>query len=133
MFEKLIAFIMSLVSLVSGFIFKNYDTDFEILDGGISTNGVITIKEKTEIDVKDYGKEFNYYGIKYTSDSYLKCTFTYKVRGDKVNESFFLEPSETVTEFYSFIDDALERRTAKELTKLTIEPLNSEEADRIEV
>ena len=80
---------------------------------------VLTAKEAIQID--DSEKKFNYFGIKYTSDSYLKCSLTYSVKKETIREEFFLEPTTSEKDFYSFIDNALEKVTA---TSATITAIN---------
>lgn len=71
---------------------------------------------------------FNYYGIVYTSDAYLKATLTYKAGLKEKSEDFFLEPSETDKTFYSFVDDMLDGKRGNKLISLVFTPLNSEYA-----
>lgn len=127
MIQRLFALIMSVLTLLSGCVFKSYDEDFSIgADSVIADNEIYEISKK-EIKAINYDKEFNYYGIKYTSDEYLKCSIAYKVGNNRVVEEFFLEPGEK--EFYSFIDDALDEKIAKTLIEFTCVPLNAKKAN----
>ena len=67
--------------------------------------------------------------MKYASDSYLKCSIVYIVDKEEIREDFFLEPSEEEICFYSFIDGALEKVTAKKVIEFTCEPLNTKKAN----
>ena len=73
-------------------------------------------------------KMFNYYGLKYTTDAYVKGTLTYKAGTKEVSEDFFLEPTNTEKEFNSFIDDFLDGKKAYKLISLSFEALNKEDA-----
>lgn len=127
MMQRIFALIMSMLTLLSGCIFKSYDEDFSIGAGSVITDSEAYEITKKETKTVNYEKEFNYYGIKYTSDEYLKCSIAYKVGGNRVVEEFFLEPGEK--EFYSFIDNALDEKTAKTLIEFTCVPLNAEKAN----
>ena len=48
---------------------------------------------------------------------------------EEIREEFFLEPSQSEKDFYSFIDNALEKATATDLIEFTCEPLNSSKAN----
>lgn len=71
-------------------------------------------------------KMFNYYGISYFSDSYVKGTFKYKKGFSEVSEDFFLEPAEKTTEFYSFIDGFIDGEKGQEAISVTFECLDKE-------
>ena len=73
-------------------------------------------------------KMFNYYGLKYTTDAYVKGTLTYEAGTKEVSEDFFLEPTNTEKEFNSFIDDFLDGKKAYKLISLSFEALNKEDA-----
>jgi len=112
-----------------------YDTDFTIPEGqttqnGITLNGLQTAAQITS-DSNGYGVtldkecgEFNYFGIKYQSDSYVKGTITYKLDNENYSENFFLEPAEN-GEFCSYIDGVLEGKRSTELVSLSFLPLDS--------
>ena len=73
-------------------------------------------------------KMFNYYGLKYTTDAYVKGTLTYEAGTKEVSEDFFLEPTNTEKEFNSFIDDFLDGKKAYKLISLSFEALNKDDA-----
>ena len=68
---------------------------------------------------------FNYFGIKYSTDSYARGVITYTKSGEKYFEDFFLEPSENGS-FYSFIDGILDKRKSSRFCSVSFEPLNKE-------
>ena len=73
---------------------------------------------------------FNYYGIKYISDAFLKGTIVYKdALSRNVSEDFFLEPSETEKDFFSFIDTYLKKNKASKIVSVEFKPLNKEKAE----
>lgn len=139
--SAIIAFIMMLPSYYFSFMAKNLEENFEIIGSGYS-DGVIELDgEKTtagkSVDGKvitfDFGKVktdwFNYYGIKYKSDAYMKGTVTYSAKYEEYTEEFFLEPCDEAADFRSFIDGCLDNRKANGFCKITFEPLNKETAD----
>lgn len=92
-------------------------------DGCMVISGKVTLKiDKTFFDW------FNYYGISYTSDSYLKGEITYRAGVKKKTELFYLEPSED-GEFYSFIDNALDKTKANGVISLSFESLENKEVN----
>ncbi len=120
---------IAIIFSFAGCLGKNYDTDFTISRMTyFADNKEKTLTAKLAIQIDDSEKKFNYFGIKYTSDSYLKCSLTYSVKKETVREEFFLEPSQSEKDFYSFIDNALEKVTATRLIEFTCEPLNSSKA-----
>lgn len=68
---------------------------------------------------------FNYFGIKYSTDSYARGVITYTKSSEKYFEDFFLEPSENGS-FYSFIDSILDKRKSSRFCSVSFEPLNKE-------
>ena len=73
---------------------------------------------------------FNYFGVKYISDAYLKGTIVYRdCRGINITEDFFLEASETENEFFSFIDTYLEKNKASKIISVEFKPLDKETAN----
>ncbi len=71
-------------------------------------------------------KLFNYYGINYTADCYVKATLTYQRDLKEYSEDFFLEPSEKATNFYSFTDDFLDSKKGNKPLTLTLNCLNAD-------
>lgn len=129
--KRIVSILMCLAIVLSfaGCLGNKYDTDFTISRMTYFADNKekeLTAKEAVLIDGET--KKFNYFGIKYTSDSYLKCSITYTVKKESVREEFFLEPSQSEKDFYSFIDNALEKATATDLIEFTCEPLNSRKA-----
>lgn len=70
---------------------------------------------------------FNYYGMTYTSDSYIKGEITYKAGVRTKTEAFYLEPGEDA-QFYSFIDNCLDGTKANYIESISFEALDSESA-----
>ncbi len=90
-------------------------------NGSLELEGILHITPtETKSDL------FNYYGISYTSDSYLKGTLTYKKGLKEVSEDFFLEPSKKETTFYSFIDGCLDGEKGQKVISLTFECIDKE-------
>ncbi len=96
---------------------KEFCAEREILDGKI-------FYSFTNFD----SAWFNYFGVKYTSDSYMKGSVTYRSFEKELSEDFFLEPGENAL-FYSFIDGILENKKANEIVQIIFEPLDKSEAD----
>lgn len=130
--KKLVALLVcfSIVFLFAGCSGGKYDTDFTIKNRvGITNNEYYEISAKDVKTIDNYEKEFNYYGIKYASDAYLKCSIAYLLDGEEKREEFFLEPTEEEICFYSFIDDALEKVRAEKILEFTCVPLNVKKAN----
>lgn len=109
---------------------NKYDTDFTIKSRvGITNNDYYELSAKDVKSIDNYEKKFNYFGVKYASDSYLKCSITYVIDEEEVREEFFLEPSKEETSFYSFIDNALDKVTAERIVEFTCQPMNSQKAN----
>lgn len=143
-FQKIISLLTALIMSVAGyplsFLPSNADTEFVIAKGEPAGETVILNGEKTEIELSADGNKltldfsgaecgyFNYYGVAYSSDAYLKGEITYG-RGKKtVSEEFFLEPSEN-GEFFSFIDGVLDNKKANKIYSVSLAPLNKDEAE----
>ncbi len=91
----------------------------------INEDGSINLERPVSVGFVDSEfKMFNYYGIKYSSDGYVKGTLTYESEFKEVSEDFFLEPANTEKEFYSFIDGCLEGKKAYKLISLKFEALD---------
>ena len=121
---------IAIIFSFAGCFGNSYDTDFTISRMTyFADNNEKTLTAKYAVQIDDSEKKFNYFGIKYTSNSYLKCSLTYSVKKEVVREEFFLEPSLSEKDFYSFIDNALEKATATRLIEFTCEPLNSSKAN----
>ena len=150
-FKKVISLFLS---LIIGFFtypisfFTSFDgNDFQIINGDFSANAVffnseiIPIQTEGDCVFKDNGtvcfseslkivfdsnlqEWFNYYGISYYSDAYVKGTVTYCSGIKEKSEDFFLEPSAVNGEFYSFVDDFLKNTKADKLISIEFEPLD---------
>ncbi len=132
MTKRIVSIIMCLAIIFSfaGCFGNKYDTDFTITSRvGLTNNDFYELSAKDVKSIDNYDKKFNYFGVKYASDSYLKCSIVYIVDEEEIREDFFLEPSKEETEFYSFIDNALEKVTAKKVIEFTCQPMNSQKAD----
>ncbi len=66
---------------------------------------------------------FNYYGIEYISDCYIKGTLSYSAGVKDKSEDFFLEPTAEKKTFYSFVDNALEGKRGNKINSITFELL----------
>ena len=120
----------AILSSFAGCSVNKYDTDFTITSRvGLTNNDFYELSAKDVKSIDNYEKKFNYFGVKYASDSYLKCSIVYIVDKEEIREEFFLEPSKEETEFYSFIDNALEKVTAKKVIEFTCQPMNSQKAN----
>ncbi len=149
MFNRIIAFILS---FIIGFFsyplsylpFLNDDSfevetgEFMTLNGesaDVTVNGAydfdnaIALSEKVTVEFKETMADwFNYYGLAYSSDSYIKGELTYKAGIIKKSEEFFLEPGEDAL-FYSFIDNAINGTKANGLYSISFEPLNTDSTE----
>ena len=134
--KNVISVILSFIMLFPSYIFSllpsRADTEFNIIgieiDGvtGVE-NGVIGEKAVYDFNGEDCGW-FNYYGISYKSDTYMKGVITYVIRGSEYREEFFLEPSDGAKPFYSFIDGVFDITKSNRLCSVSLEPLNKETA-----
>ena len=136
--------VIGVLGVFSPYLLSFFVTDSEFIIGKDSENISILVKSshKTfnddgsinlEAPVDGYfedskTKMFNYYGLKYTADAYVKGTLTYKAGTKEVSEDFFLEPSDTGKDFYSFIDGCLDGKKANKLISVKFEALNKEKA-----
>ncbi len=143
------AFIMSLVGYPLSFLPRNIDSEFVISKGDFEeksvvlngesvetaldseadfNNGGIAFNEKTTVSfAENECGWFNYFGIAYSSDSYLKGEIVYAKNKKEFSEEFFLEPAEN-GEFFSFIDGLFEKVKANRLISVSFEPLNADSA-----
>lgn len=94
----------------------NFDEDYLTLDG----NKTFNFNDITH-------GWYNYYGIAYSTDAYIKGTLTYRCGAVEKAENFFLEPGEN-KEFYSYIDNMLEGTKANAICSVSLEPLDKEAA-----
>lgn len=131
----LLAFLMLFPSLILSFFPCNTDKSFDIAvsDTELLVDGSPAAPEVSENGLGFFFGEhktslFNYYGIKYTTDAYMKGVITYKVFAEERKEEFFLSPAEN-GEFFSLTDGYLEKEKAHKLISLEFTPLDKETAD----
>lgn len=147
----IIVFILGFLTFPISFLSSENDNIFEIKTGEFTSEKMVFNGEETEIEVENAseinGEEiitfsqplkitfknpfcdwFNYFGIAYFSDSYIKGIIEYKTGVSDKSEEFFLEPCSEADTFYSFIDNCLENTKADAVYSLTFEPLNTESA-----
>lgn len=136
--EKIMAFFMALFMFYPSFILSffpcNIDSDLTVIEGeSLCVNGEEVNFEKTqtasEVMYSFGGKKtdmFNYFGIKYDSDAYVKGVITYSGKDGEISEEFFLEPAED-GEFYSLIDGFLDKTKMNKLYSFSFTPLNKDE------
>ncbi|MBR3767788.1 MAG: hypothetical protein IKL10_06070 [Clostridia bacterium] len=125
----LFSFLMLFPSYLLSFLPWNFETEFDI--NTLEEDGIVFEVSEDGLTYDFGGYEngwYNYYGIKYKSDAYIKGTLTYLVYAIEKSEDFFLEPSEN-GEFYSFLDGYLNNERASGVLKLEFTPLGKEEAD----
>ncbi len=87
---------------------------------------VVSLKDRYVFEPKnEINSLFNYYGISYYSDSYVKGVVTYRIGVKEYSEEFFVEPTdENGSVFYSFIDNCLDGVKAKSVKSIKFELLN---------
>ncbi len=133
--NSLIAFFGFILIIAS--IFSAYITSFiKTTDSFEMKNGTALLKETTEIAISKTDSTitvldlalnncgwFNYYGIEYSADCYVKATINYSAGVKQKSEDFFLEPSKKKTTFYSFVDDALAGKKGNKINSITFETL----------
>ncbi len=133
---SLFSVFMFFIYFLMSFLPCNIDTDFEIgvADGGVAVNGeTVNFEISAEGASVKYGFSevkadvFNYFGIRYSSDAYVKGVISYSGKGGQLSEEFFLEPGENA-EFYSFIDGYLEKTKMNKLYSLEFTALDKKEA-----
>ena len=136
----ILSFIMFFPSYLFSFLPRNSDTDFTF-DSGVTAGEIMLCNEMTAASKSgefkkgnavsyDFGEAetdwFNYFGIKYKTDAYAKCTITYINNEFKTySEEFFVEPSENGV-FYSFVDGMLDKNKANRICSFSFTPLDKE-------
>ena len=128
--QKIFAVIMAIFTLLPSYLLSflpgRITTDFTVEENKYelsAENGIYYYDfdgEKTEF--------FNYYGIKYSSDAYVKGIITYVCGVDEISEEFFLEPAEN-GEFYSLIDGFLSKKKAHKAERIELMPLDKSQAE----
>lgn len=144
-----LSFIFGFVAYPISYFPCSNDISFTILTGEFDEKGIILNGEKEEITLADgvsfqdgaikldnsasfsfddttHGW-FNYYGISYTTDAYIKGELSYRCGVVNKTENFFLEPG-TNKDFYSFIDNMLDGTKANMIYSISFEALNVESA-----
>lgn len=139
----IIAVVCGIIVAPYGLSFLKTQSEFSIEEGEFSVEAAVLngeskaatltgYDEKTEKLTIEFEKGsvdwFNYFGIKYSSDAYLKGEIFYKAGVKDKSEEFFLEPSENGT-FYSFIDNCLDGTKANKIKSISFIPLNKKTAD----
>ncbi len=142
----ILAVVIGVLGVFSPYILSFVVTDSEFVIGEDNENIVIAVTSSHKTFNDDCSinlekavnctfdskfKMFNYYGLKYTTDAYVKGTLTYKVGTKEVSEDFFLEPTNMEKAFYSFIDDFLDGKKAYKLISLRFEALDKEDAKMV--
>lgn len=139
----ILSFIVGFVTYPLSFVFTDSDFDIEIGsmtedaviingkqtditgDFDLEENGCMFFSNKVTLDVnKTFFDWFNYYGVAYTSDSYIKGEITYRAGVKEKSEEFYLEPS-VDGRFYSFISGFLDKTKANAVKSLSFEPLEN--------
>lgn len=145
----ILSFILGFFTYPLSFLSSQKDTDILLSQGEFSAESVffngndekIYFDEDVNFDedylTLDSNKTFNfndithgwynYYGIAYSTDAYVKGTLTYRCGAVEKAENFFLEPGEN-KEFYSYIDNMLEGTKANAICSVSLEPLDKEAA-----
>lgn len=141
----ILAFIMGIFTYPMSFLSNNTDTDFDIaegdfftlngetaevtVDGNYDESSVLNLtKERLTIRFEDTSADwFNYYGLSYSSDAYIKGEITYNAGIKQKTEEFFLEPGDERI-FYSFIDNCLSGTKANILHSVSFQALNTDNA-----
>ncbi len=139
----IIAVVCGIIVAPYGMSFLKTQSEFSIEEGEFSVEVAVLNGESKAATLTGYEKEteklivefekgsvdwFNYFGIKYSSDAYLKGEIFYKSGVKDKSEEFFLEPSENGT-FYSFIDNCLNGAKANKIKSISFTPLNKKTAD----
>ncbi len=139
--QKILAFLIALFTFFPSFILSflpcNIDTEFSIpvSDSGVALNGEAVNYKMTENDgIYEYSfggiktDIFNYFGIKYSSDAFVKGVITFSGMDEAKNEEFFLEPGENA-EFYSLIDGYLKKVKMNKIYSVTFSPLDKDDME----
>ena len=73
------------------------------------------------------GENFNYFTLKYSSDTAIKGSVTYKTQNAEYREEFFLESGNEKT-FASLTDNALSSSLSSKITRIELSPLGAKES-----
>lgn len=138
---KIIAIVLAVIMVAGGVVFAPFgisfiktqeasqiNMDFDFTKGLIYSDGEYLEAEVTQKDkalqlvpVDGAVDWFNYYGISYSSDCYLKGEIIYNSGVKEKAEEFFLEPVEN-GEFYSFVDDCLKGKRGNTIKSVVLTP-----------
>lgn len=132
-FLVIIGFILIITSIFSSYLLSFIKTE----DNFDMKNGKSLLKEPTEMILSETDSAnislglaatncgwFNYYGIEYSSECYIKGTINYSAGIKAKQEDFFLEPTKEKSVFYSFVDDVLDGNRGNKVNSITFEALN---------
>lgn len=128
----IISFIMLFPSYMVSFLPDKTDADFSQMNiSPVSSVGIDggVISQKAEFEFEEENEWFNYFGISYKSNAYMKGHIIYIIRGNEYAEEFFLEPSDGTKPFCSFIDGVLDNVKSDTLCKIMFEPLDKPKAE----
>lgn len=121
----IIALIISLTTYPFSFLPAKNDTAFDVETQGTFTQSAE--ENAVTFCVNKSTPWFNYYGIRYSSNAYVRGEIAYENGfGKALSETFFLEPGEDAL-FFSFIDNVLNNKKARNVVSLTVSPLNTED------
>lgn len=148
-FSIILSFILGFFTYPISFLPNSNDSDFGISGGLFSEEsivfngesekiyfdgdaafdeGYLTLDGKKTFNFTDITHGwYNYYGISYSTDAYIRGTLTYRCGTAEKSENFFLEPGENKT-FYSFIDNMLNGTKANAICSVSLEALDKENA-----
>lgn len=144
-FSILLAFIVGFLSYPMSFLQNKTDTEFDVatgefftlngknsevtVDGAYEKDGSLVLNGKVTVNLSYATVDwFNYYGLSYVSDAYIKGEITYMAGIKQKTEEFFLEPSDDGI-FYSFIDNCLTGTKANILCSVSFQPLDADSAN----
>ena len=110
------------------FFEENKVTGLSSQNDVLNDDGSITLSNPVVVTLEDsnFGM-FNYYGLNYACDGYIKGTLNYKKGMKEVKEDFFLEPSDEIAEFYSFIDGFLDKEKGYKVISVAFESADKKE------
>lgn len=111
------------------YVTLNGEAEEIVLSEGNKLNGEsLVLDSKAEFSFKDSTHGwFNYYGIAYTADAYIKGEISYRCGAVDRSEEFFLEPGENKV-FHSFINNMLSGTKANMIYSVSFEALNTDNA-----
>ena len=124
----LLAFILGFVTYPVSFLPFLNSTDFSIDTNDTADEGIVLADTVTVEINKSYFAWFNYFGIAYKSDAYVKGEICYNAGVKTITEEFYLEPSEDVAYFYSFINNCLKGTKANFINSISFTPLDKDKA-----